>query len=71
MHHDTVTVTRTKALVTAPTALVIARAISHGRQIQPHYPVIDRAADRAIWPSATCSTTTTTRPAACCSTRLP
>lgn len=48
MHHDTVTVTRTKALVTAPTALVIARAISHGRQIQPHYPVIDRAADRAI-----------------------
>lgn len=48
MLHDTATVTRTKALVTAPTALVIARAVSHGRQIQPHYPVIDRAADRAI-----------------------
>ena len=37
MLHDTVTVTRTKALVTAPTALAISRAVSHGRQIQPHY----------------------------------
>lgn len=48
MLHDTVTVTRTKALVTAPTALAISRAVSHGRQIQPHYTVGESAADRAI-----------------------
>lgn len=48
MLHDTVTVTRTKALVASATALAIARAVSHERRIRPHYTVIDRAADRAI-----------------------
>lgn len=48
MLHDTVTVTRTKALVTAPTALAISRAVSHGRQIQPHYTVGESAADQII-----------------------
>lgn len=48
MLHDTITVTRTKALVTPTTAMAIARAISHGRQIRPHYPVPDHAADQAM-----------------------
>lgn len=48
MIHNTATVTRTKALVTAPTAMAIARAISHGRQIRPHYPVPDHAADQIM-----------------------
>lgn len=48
MLHDTVTVTRTKALVTAPTALAIAQSISHERRIRPHYPVVGRAADQAM-----------------------
>lgn len=48
MLHDTVTVTRTKALVTAPTALAIAQSISHERRIRPHYSIPDRNADQII-----------------------
>lgn len=48
MIHNTATVTRTKALITAPTAMVIARAISHGQRIRPHYPVPDHAADQTM-----------------------
>lgn len=48
MIHNTTTVTRTKALVTAPTAMAIARAISHGRRIRPRYPVPDHAADQTM-----------------------
>lgn len=48
MLHATVTVTRTKARVTAPTALAIARATSHARTIRPNYPVAAAVADQTI-----------------------
>lgn len=48
MLHDTVTVTRTKALAAPATALAIARAVSHERRIRPHYTVGESASDQTI-----------------------